>query len=46
MGQNFGFVKVAAAIPRVEVADCVYNVQEIEKQIAEASRQEYRLQEP
>ena len=43
MGQNFGFVKVAAAIPRVEVADCVYNVQEIEKQIAEASRQDVQI---
>ena len=36
MGQNFGFVKVAAAVPGVEVADCPHNVKEIEKQIAEA----------
>lgn len=36
MRQNFGFVKVAAAVPRVEVADCRYNAHEIEKQIAEA----------
>ena len=36
MGQNFGFVKVAAAVPGVEVADCTHNVKEIEKQIAEA----------
>lgn len=39
MAQNFGFVKVAAAVPGVEVADCQYNVSEIEKQIAEASEQ-------
>ena len=37
MEKNFGFVKVAAAVPRVEVADCRYNIGEIEKQIAEAS---------
>ncbi|MBE6287842.1 MAG: NAD(+) synthase [Mediterranea massiliensis] len=28
---NYGFVKVAAAIPHVKVADCKFNVQEIEK---------------
>ena len=33
MGQNFGFVKVAAAIPRVEIADCIYNEREIYNQI-------------
>ena len=43
MGQNFGFVKVAAAIPRVEVADCVYNAQQIEQQIAEASQQDVQI---
>ena len=36
MGQNFGFVKVAAAIPRVEIADCIYNEREIYNQIVEA----------
>ena len=36
MGQNFGFVKVAAAIPRVEIADCIYNEREIYNQIIEA----------
>lgn len=28
---NYGFVKVAAAVPHVKVADCKYNIQEIEK---------------
>ena len=31
---KFGFVKVAAAVPAVKVADVAYNVQEIEKVIA------------
>lgn len=43
MGRNFGFVKVAAAIPRVEVADCGYNAQEIAAQIIEASRQDVQI---
>ncbi len=43
MAQNFGFVKVAAAIPRVSVADCNYNVKEIESQIVEAARQGARV---
>ena len=43
MGRNFGFVKVAAAIPRVEVADCGYNAQEIATQIIEASRQDVQI---
>ena len=34
---NFGYVKVAAAIPGVRVADCMYNAAEIEKQIVEAN---------
>lgn len=38
MVQNFGFVKVAAAVPGVEVADCRYNSQEIVRQITEAER--------
>ena len=33
---NYGYVKVAAAIPGVRVADCMYNAAEIEKQIVEA----------
>ncbi|KAA6348583.1 Glutamine-dependent NAD(+) synthetase [termite gut metagenome] len=27
---NYGFVKVAAAIPRVKIADCVFNIKQIE----------------
>ncbi|MBQ7554585.1 MAG: NAD(+) synthase [Bacteroidaceae bacterium] len=34
---KYGYVKVAAAIPGVKVADCMYNAQEIEKQIVEAN---------
>ena len=30
---RFGFVKVAAAIPAVKVADCKFNAQQTEKQI-------------
>ncbi len=37
--ENFGFFRVAAAVPSVKVADCAYNVQQIEKLIKEASQQ-------
>lgn len=30
---NYGYVKVAAAVPRVHVADCKFNVGQIEKEI-------------
>ncbi|MCM1034060.1 MAG: NAD(+) synthase [Paludibacter sp.] len=33
---NFGFVRVAAAVPKLRLADCKYNVQEIKQQIDEA----------
>jgi NAD+ synthase (glutamine-hydrolysing) len=33
---NYGFVKVAAAVPRVKVADCPSNVERIERLVAEA----------
>ncbi|MBO4826720.1 MAG: NAD(+) synthase [Prevotella sp.] len=33
---EYGFIKVAAAVPVMRVADCEYNVQEIESQIAQA----------
>ena len=41
---NYGFVKVAAAVPHVKVADCKFNVEKIESliEVAEgvfASRQ-------
>ena len=33
---NFGYVRVAAAVPHMRVADCQYNAAEIKKQITEA----------
>ena len=33
---NYGYIKVAAAIPSVKVGDCNYNVSEIEKMIVRA----------
>ena len=33
---NYGFVKVAAAVPHVKVADCKFNVERIESLIAVA----------
>ena len=33
---NYGYIKVAAAIPSVKVGDCNYNVSEIEKMIISA----------
>ena len=37
MDKNFGFVKVAAGVPSVQVADCFYNISQIEKLMREAS---------
>lgn len=34
---NYGFVKVAAAIPHVQVADCFYNIQQMEGLMRQAS---------
>lgn len=34
---NYGFIKVAAAIPHVRVADCFYNIQQIEGLMRQAS---------
>ncbi len=36
MNNNFGFVRVAAAVPKLQVADCKYNVEEIKQQIDQA----------
>ena len=36
MASKFGYVRVAAAVPHMRVADCVYNAIEIKKQITEA----------
>ena len=35
---GYGFIKVAAAIPSLRVADCVYNVQQMLPLIAEAEK--------
>lgn len=34
---NYGFIKVAAATPKVKVADCFYNIQQIEGVMRKAS---------
>ena len=36
---NHGFVKVAAAVPSVRVADCKFNIEQIEAQIIQANNQ-------
>ena len=36
MTTNLGYVRVAAAVPQMRVADCKYNANEIKKQIKEA----------
>jgi len=35
---KYGFVKVAAATPKIRVADCFYNVQQMEELVEKASR--------
>lgn len=34
---NYGFVKVAAAVPNIQVADCFYNITQIEKIMRKAA---------
>ncbi len=36
---NYGFVKVAAAVPSVKVGNCKYNIEQIESQIIQANNQ-------
>lgn len=36
MDTNFGFVRVAAAVPAIRVADCAFNAEQIKAQIDEA----------
>jgi len=36
MNTNFGFVRVAAAVPMLKVANCQYNEREVKRQITEA----------
>ncbi len=40
---NHGFVKVGAAVPRVQVADCLYNIQQIEGLMRKAAGQQVQL---
>lgn len=40
---DYGFIKVAAAIPHVQVADCSYNVERIEALIRRASEQDVQI---
>lgn len=39
MTTSFGYVRVAAAVPHMRVADCQYNASEIKKQINEAVKE-------
>jgi NAD+ synthase (glutamine-hydrolysing) len=36
---NYGFIKVAAAVPSVKVADCKYNLEQIELLVSQAEKQ-------
>ena len=40
---NYGFVKVAAAVPHVQVADCFYNIQQIEGLMRKASEKDVQI---
>jgi NAD+ synthase (glutamine-hydrolysing) len=40
---NYGFVKVAAAVPSVKVADCNYNIRQIENMIVKAEDKGVRI---
>lgn len=40
---DYGFIKVAAAVPLVRVADCFYNITEIEKLMRKASEAEVQI---
>lgn len=40
---NYGFVKVAAAIPQVRVADCKFNAEQIENLIATANEKQVQI---
>ena len=41
--KNFGFVKVAAAVPAVKVADVAFNAKETLSQIKQAAKQGVRI---
>ncbi len=40
---NYGFIKVAAAVPHVQVADCFYNIGQIENLMRQASEKGVQL---
>lgn len=40
---NYGFVKVAAAIPRVSIGDCEYNAERIENMIRKAEEKDVQV---
>ncbi len=40
---NYGFIKVAAAVPHVQVADCSYNIGQIESLMRQASEKGVQL---
>jgi NAD+ synthase (glutamine-hydrolysing) len=40
---NYGFIKVAAAVPHVSVADCYYNIERIEGLMREASGRDVQV---
>lgn len=40
---DYGFVKVAAATPQVKVADCFYNIEQIERMMRQAAGQGVQL---
>lgn len=40
---NYGFVKVAAAVPSVKVADCPYNIKQIEGLMRKASDEDVQI---
>ena len=40
---NYGFVKVASAVPHVKVADCTYNSKEITNMIFQAEKAQVEL---
>lgn len=37
MNMDYGYVKVAAAVPQVQVADCFYNIEQIERLMRQAA---------
>ena len=40
---NYGFVKVAAAVPHMQVADCFYNIEKIEGLMRQASEKSVQI---